>query len=102
MKKRCVDDALRSKVKNSNEDQSEGSSGFRSVIAHFCSKVLPSNFMISVLSFGLQLITIRRDTMNEKTKRFFMMQLFYKTVPGVPEVFKEIKVIKLIELNQSY
>jgi hypothetical protein len=31
-----------------------------------------------------------------------MVQLFYKKVPGVPEVFKEIKVIKLIELNQSY
>jgi hypothetical protein len=31
-----------------------------------------------------------------------MIQLFYKTVPEVAGAFKEIKVIKLIELNQSY
>ncbi len=103
MKKRCVDDALSSKVKNSNEDQSDGRSGFRSFSAHFCSKVLPSNFTIFVLSFGVQPIAKRRDVMIEKTKRFFIMLIYIKTVPGVTRVTRVLKVNTLHGfINQYY
>jgi hypothetical protein len=51
--------------------------------------------MILALSLGVQPVINRIDAVLKKIKRFFMIQLFYKTVSKVT------KVINLHEINRA-